>query len=75
MHQHISNSENLVSYMPCSAVVISGAFKSNHIADISLQFLTTRADQSKRDILIDYVLNEVILHVQEVLMAINQVSL
>ena len=39
--------------MQCSAVVISSVFELNHIADMSLQsFLTTRTNQSKRDILI-----------------------
>ena len=34
---HTSNSQNFVKYMQCSAVVISSAFESNHIADMSLQ--------------------------------------
>ena len=37
MHWHTNNSQNFVKYMRCSAVVISSAFESNHIADMSLQ--------------------------------------
>ena len=37
IHQHEGNSQNVVEYMQCSAVVISSAFESNHIADMSLQ--------------------------------------
>ena len=36
MHQHTINSQNFVKYMQCS-VIISSAFESNHIADMSLQ--------------------------------------
>ena len=39
---HAINSQNFVKYMQCSAVVISGAFESNHIADISLQSFQPR---------------------------------
>ena len=49
-------SENFVK--SCSAVVIFAAFESNHTAstDRSIEFLATQTDQSKGDILIDYVL-------------------
>ena len=48
-------SENFVK--SCSAFVISTAFESNHTADTSTELLTTQTDQSKCDILIDYVPN------------------
>ena len=47
-----ASSENFVK--SCSAFVISTAFEWNHTAT---EFLTTQNDQSKRDILIDYVLS------------------
>ena len=48
-------SENFVK--SCSVVVIFTAFESNCIASTGLsEFLTTQIDQSKHDILIDYVL-------------------
>ena len=48
-------SENFVK--SCSAVVIFNAFESNYTASTGLSsFLTTQTDQSKRDILTDYVL-------------------
>ena len=52
MHWHASNSQNFVKYMQCFAVVISTAFELNYTAE----FLTTQSGQSRRHILLHYVL-------------------
>ena len=66
---HASNSQNCAKYMKCSAVVISTAIESNHTADTGLlswstEFLTTQTDQSKRDVLIHYVLIYIIIYLE-----------
>ena len=53
MHWHASNSQNFIKDMQCFAVINFTVFESNHTAD---RVLTTQSGQSKRDILIHYVL-------------------
>ena len=52
MNSHARNSQNLVKHMQSSTFLV----RSNHCRHQSTELLTTQTDQSKRDILIDYVL-------------------